>query len=148
MPRPTVAMDGGATDDVVAIERLFTGLEDAFHRQDADAFDARFSADAVQVTAAGQELRGWDEIHAYHRERLQGHTHGLRVDLDVVNAAFLSTEVAVVHTLQTTTAPGGERRNAGTWTLAKRGGDWWIFAAHQTNVVDLPLGWGAAPSGG
>lgn len=130
-----------AKDTITAI---FARLEDGFHRQDADIFDSDFAQDAVQVTAAGQRMSGWDTIHQYHKERLEGHAHGLRVVLKVDSIGFLTPAVAIVHTLQeTTTGDGDVRRNSGTWTLAERDDKWWICAVQQTNVVDLAPGWDA-----
>ena len=129
------------------IKEVFTDLEDGFHQQDADVFDSHFSRDAVQVTAAGQRMLGWDEIHRYHRERLEGHAHGLTVALQVESVGLPAPTVAIVHTLQETTTPdGGVRRNSGTWTLVERNGGWWICSVQQTNVVDLPPGWPADES--
>ncbi|GAA2358520.1 hypothetical protein GCM10009854_41180 [Saccharopolyspora halophila] len=126
------------------IEAVFRGLEDGFHRQDAEVFDGHFAQDAVQVTAAGQRLSGWDAIHRYHEERLGGHARGFRVRMNVEECGLLAPDVAVAHTLQETTTPDGDvRRNSGTWTLVERDGAWWVCAVQQTNVVDLPPDWNA-----
>lgn len=135
-----------STDESVTsrIKAVFRRLEDGFHQQDADVFDGRFTRDAVQVTAAGQRLRGWEAIHRYHQERLEGHAHGLRVELKIMSIGLLAPHVAMVHTLQETTSSDGDvRRNSGTWTLVERDGDWWICAVQQTNVVELPPDWDA-----
>lgn len=136
--RPTAAT-GDVDDETAArIRAVFARLEDAFHAGDADAFDDQFTRDAVQVNAAGQRLVGWSVIHRFHKERLEGHSAGLRVALRVEAIALVATDVAVVNTLQETHAPGGVYRNAGTWVLVERDGTWWISTAQQTNVMELP----------
>ncbi|SDS33152.1 conserved hypothetical protein [Brevibacterium sandarakinum] len=142
--RPTGLIDNSDKRARSEITSVFKRLEDGFHQQDADIFDAHFSRDAVQVTAAGQRMTGWDAIHSYHKERLEGHAHGLHVALKVESIGFLAPTIAIVHTLQETTAGEGDVRcNSGTWTLIERAGKWWICAVQQTNVVALPSEWSA-----
>jgi uncharacterized protein (TIGR02246 family) len=142
--RPVGMIESPDESMVRKIQKIFTDLEDGFHQQDADAFDRHFSQDAVQVTAAGVRMEGWNEIHRYHKERLEGHAHGLTVSLKVENIGSPAPNVAIVHTVQeTTTSDSGVRRNSGTWTLVERNGDWWICSVQQTNIVDLPPDWSA-----
>lgn len=140
--RPAGLIDHSDERARTRIASVFTTLEDGFHQQDADIFDDHFAQDAVQVTAAGQLMSGWDAIHSYHKERLEGHAHGLHIALNVESIGFLTPTIAIVHTRQeTTTGDGDTRCNAGTWTLLERGGQWWICAVQQTNVVDLTSDW-------
>ncbi len=136
--RPAGMIDNSNMQARSEITSVFARLEDGFHQQNADIFDEHFSRDAVQVTAAGQRMTGWDAIHRYHKERLEGHAHGLRVVLNAESIGFLAPTVAIVHTLQETTVGEGDVRcNSGTWTLIERDGKWWVCAVQQTNVVDL-----------
>lgn len=117
------------------IEEIFTELENAFREADAAGFDARFTEDVVFTAVNGARFVGWDDLHAYHRERLAVPTDGIRTWYEIERVTFPAPDVAMVFFRQPIETAGTERVNVGTWVLVRRDGDWWICAGQNTGVA-------------
>ncbi|MEW1818377.1 MULTISPECIES: SgcJ/EcaC family oxidoreductase [Streptomyces] len=122
-------------DDMRLIEEIFAELGSAFAEHDAARFDERFTADIVFTAVNGVRFFGWEEIHAYHRERLTGHAEGISTWYEIERVTFPAPDVAVVFFRQPVVVSGHERANVGTWVLVKREGQWWISAGQNTGVA-------------
>ncbi len=120
--------------DAVQLQELITGIVEGFNRKDAELLDARFTADAVLVAPDGRMVRGWDELFAYHTERLAHAVVDWSTDISILSVNRLSSDVAVVHVRQDTTTPDRAFSNHGTVVTIERDGKWWIAAFHNTTV--------------
>lgn len=133
--RPETQQAPSDEDDVRRIKELFAELETAFAEQDAATFDARFTADIVFTAVNGTRFTNWDELHAYHRERLTGHADGITTWYEIERVTFPTPDVAVVSFRQPIVVGDHRRANVGTWVLVKRDGQWWVSAGQNTGVA-------------
>ncbi len=124
-------------EDVRLIEKIFADLESAFAEQDAAKFDERFTADIAFTAVNGARFVGWEEIHAYHRERLTGHAGGIRTWYEIERITFPAPDVAVVLLRQPIVVAEHRRANVGTWVLVKREGSGGSRPA-RTRVLPSP----------
>jgi uncharacterized protein (TIGR02246 family) len=100
---------------------------------DAAAFDRRFTADALFVTASGMRLLGWEEIYAHHKQSLDRTPSDVTVRFSVLGLSFPGADAAVAHTRQDYLSEDGGT-NHGTVVLTKKNGSWWICAMQHTNA--------------
>ncbi|MEW1750645.1 SgcJ/EcaC family oxidoreductase [Streptomyces angustmyceticus] len=122
-------------DDARLIAEIFSDLGSAFAEHDAAKFDERFTADIVFTAVNGTRFFGWEEIHAYHNERLTGHAEGINTWYEIERITFPTSDVAVVFFRQPIVVSEHMRANVGTWVLVKREGQWWISAGQNTAVA-------------
>ncbi|WP_046472328.1 SgcJ/EcaC family oxidoreductase [Allosalinactinospora lopnorensis] len=121
--------------DVRRIKEVFAELEAAFAEQGAAGFDGRFTADIVFTAVNGRRFHGWEESHAYHKERLENHADGIRTWYEIDRITFPAPDVAVAFVRQPVATPVDERTNVGTWVLVKKNGQWWVSAIQNTGVA-------------
>lgn len=133
--RPAAHDTPADDEDVQQITEIFTELESAFVEHDAVKFDGRFTSDIVFTAVNGHRFHGWEEIHAYHKERLEHHAEGIRTWYEIDGITFPSPDIATAFVRQPVTTPEGERTNVGTWVLTKKNGTWWICAIQNTGVA-------------
>lgn len=132
--RPAAQTETVADDDVREIEQIFAILEAGFNDKDAGVADSRFTSDTVLTTPAGEVVSGWDDLYAYHVERLTGPAADWHISIHVVSIVPVAPDVAVVRMKQDMTMSHGSFVNHGTAVMVKRNGNWWIAAMHNTNV--------------
>ncbi|MGK8522852.1 YybH family protein [Nocardia asteroides] len=120
--------------DAEQLQELISGIVEGFNRKDAEILDARFTADAILVAPDGRMVNGWDELFAYHTERLAHAVVEWSTDMSILSVHQLSSDVAVVHVRQDTTTPERTFSNHGTVIAIRRDGKWWIAAYHNTTV--------------
>ncbi len=133
--RPSAQDMPAHDEDIRQIKELFTELEDAASAHDADAFNARFTADVRFTVGDGRRFLGWEEIHAYHKERLDHHTEGFRTSIEIDDMIFPAADAAVVSARQHWAHPRDSGVNASTWVLAKNYGTWWVCTVHNTRIT-------------
>lgn len=133
--RPVTEKQAPDEHDVRAIEELFADIQAAFAEHDVVKFDARFTADVVFTAVNGRRFHGWEEIHAYHRERLEHHADDITTWYEIDHITFPEPTVALVFLRQPMVTPGGRRANIGTWVLVKRDGTWWFSAMQNTGIA-------------
>lgn len=127
------ATDGKGDTD--AIEDIFVELTTAFAERDAAKFDHRFTEDAVFTAVNGRRFTNWQDLHAYHKDRLANHADGIRTWYEIERIIFPGPDIAVVAIRQPLHTSNGVRANVGTWVLVKRNGQWWVCAVQNTGVA-------------
>ncbi|WP_459547422.1 YybH family protein [Nocardia sp. X0981] len=132
--RPTAGIVEPETTTEAEIETLFRTLEAALEAEAAAAFDQPFTEDVVFITPAGAILRGWDELHAYHRERLGG-SPDARAHFELLALRLLTPDHAVVNVEQTLHTAEFSVANRGMWVLVERDETWWVGSVHNTNIA-------------
>jgi uncharacterized protein (TIGR02246 family) len=125
--------------DARAIRTIFDDLEAAFSEHDASKFDSRFTSDIIFTAVNGQRFHGWDDIHSYHKERLENHADGIRTWYEIDAITFPAPTVAIAFVRQPVVAADAKRSNVGTWVLTKKSGRWWVCAIQNTGVVAPPM---------
>ncbi|WP_459547826.1 YybH family protein [Nocardia sp. X0981] len=120
--------------DTEQFQELITGIVEGFNRKDAEVLDARFAADAVLVAPDGRMVRGWEDLFAYHTERLADAVVDWSTAMSILSVNKLGSDVAVVHVRQDTTTSDRAFGNHGTIVMVERDGKWWIAAFHNTTV--------------
>ncbi|WP_410582607.1 SgcJ/EcaC family oxidoreductase [Amycolatopsis sp. lyj-108] len=133
--RPLAHDIPGDEEDIRAITAVFTELEAAFAEHDAAKFDARFAEDVIFTAVNGVRFTGWDDIHAYHQERLEHHAEGIRTWYEIDRITFPAPGAALVFVRQPVRTEHGTRSNIGTWVLSKKDGQWWVAAIQNTAVA-------------
>ncbi|SFT81404.1 conserved hypothetical protein [Actinopolyspora lacussalsi subsp. righensis] len=133
--RPKAHHDDDHEEDLHAIRKVFDELETAFVEHDAAKFDDRFTADTVFTAVNGVRFQDWQELHEYHKERLENHADGIRTWYEIEQVIFPRSDVAIVCLRQPAISQAGRRANVGTWILSKLDGQWWICAAQNTGVA-------------
>lgn len=133
--RPEVHTTPVNDQDLAKLQALVADIEDGFNRKEAAVLDRPFSADAVVVVPDGRMIRGWDELFAYHTDRLANVVSTWKTRISVLSAVMPGPDTAVLHFRQETTTPDGGFANHGTVVAIRRDGRWWIGALHNTNIV-------------
>ncbi|MEU0538730.1 SgcJ/EcaC family oxidoreductase [Nocardia sp. NPDC005978] len=134
--RPEVFTAAVSAEDRAQLHALITHLEDGFNSKEAAVLDRPFARDAVIVVPDGTLIRGWDDLFAYHTERLANAASTWKTQIRMLSVAMLDRDTAVAHFRQDTTIHGGAFANHGTFVAVRRSGAWWIAALHNTNILD------------
>ncbi|MFC9972406.1 SgcJ/EcaC family oxidoreductase [Spirillospora sp. NPDC127200] len=82
--------------DRAAVTAVISALVDAWDRNDADAYAARFTEDATYVTFVGTRYQGRREIAESHRVLFAKFLKGTRLADEIVDVRFLGPDAAVV----------------------------------------------------
>lgn len=125
--------------DIEEISGIFRELIAAFDRHDAAGFDRRCTDDIIFTAVNGARFTTWDDLHAYHQERLTHHADGIETWYDIEQIVFPTPDIAVVAVRQPIVTVDGARANVGTWVLVRRAGDWWVCAIHNTGVAPASM---------
>jgi uncharacterized protein (TIGR02246 family) len=116
-------------EDERAVRALLARLVDAWARGDAEAYADCFTEDSDYVTFNGIHLRGREENREIHAALFRGVLKNTKIDAPVTDLAFLSPEVAVVHT-----AGSARGKSLQTFVIMKRDRQWRIRAFQNTRV--------------
>jgi len=131
--------DTTVTDDK-AVREVLAGIRAAWAANDADAFAARYTADAVVVLPGGTYRTGREEIRAHMKAGYAGPMKGTRgvdepelVRLIGDDAAIVISTAGILLPGETVLSP--ERLRRATWVLSKQDGRWAVEAYTNTPVV-------------
>jgi uncharacterized protein (TIGR02246 family) len=132
----TVDSSTVAKDDARTIPQR---LIEAWATNDAGTFAELFTDDATLILPNDVYLSSREQVRAYMASGFGGPMKGSRVVGSPLglrylgdDAAILVTQGGVVYAGEEGVAPENEIR--ATWVLAKRDGDWFIAAYHNTRV--------------
>jgi uncharacterized protein (TIGR02246 family) len=128
-----------ADDDEADIRALYQQAMNGWNMGNGDAFAAPFAEDADLVGFDGTHLKGRPEIASFHQHLFDTYVKGTRLVGKVKSVRFLSTDVALMHTVGGTVMPGQsdidpERNSVQTIVATKKRNDgrrWWHIAAFQ-----------------
>jgi len=125
--------EGGIAGDITA------GLAAAWNEHDMHAFASMFLDDAVFINVAGRCLRGRREIEQVHAAAHAGPFKTSALSAWVEDARSLGPDVMIAHVrseLRGDDRMRGQARTAlMTLVIERRGAQWKIIAAHNTNVA-------------
>ena len=88
------AADDGSAQDKAAIAKNAEAFVAAFHKSDAKALAAFWTADGDYTTVTGRRLKGRDEIEAAYRQFFADHKN-LKVRIESDSLRFIAPDVAV-----------------------------------------------------
>jgi len=123
-----------------AVRELFEDLKGCWARGDADAYGALFTADADYVAFDGSRSRGPEEIAAAHRPLFEKWLKGSRLTGGIDSIRFVTTEVALVHSVGAVLLPGRQtphpsRLSHRTLIAARQSdGQWLLTAFHNSRI--------------
>jgi uncharacterized protein (TIGR02246 family) len=125
--------------DMASIRETVAELERAQRDEDAAAFAALFTSDAVWVTARSRRVTGWREISVFMQSVLPEAMRESAATYEVVLVVFVRPDVAVVSvrerpvTRDSGTADGRSEGSA-LYVMTREGGRWLIAAGQNTLV--------------
>jgi uncharacterized protein (TIGR02246 family) len=127
--------DAVTIPDTSAVSAVLDEVYAAWAAGDADAFVARYTAQATAVLP-GSYLPDRDAIHAAMMEAFAGPLRGSRGIHQVQSARFPSREVAIVISKGGIQFAGqasvaAETRSVDTWVLIRPNGTWQVEAFHN-----------------
>ena len=136
---------GQVPRDEAPIRAIASQWEKAWNQHDMKALAQLFTDDADFVNVAGRHWKGRAEIEARHQERLVQFKDSTWTTRRVA-VEFLRPEIALVHVdwgLKGDTDPDGTKRQPRDgvflWVVVKKGAQWQIRAAQNTNVGNPPI---------
>jgi uncharacterized protein (TIGR02246 family) len=125
--------------DEAAIRELATRWERAWNRHDMKELFSFLTEDADFVNVGARHWKGRQQIEAEHTSRLKQFSESTWTVKNVA-VQFIKPDVALVHvdwTLKGDKEPDGTPRpprgGVFTWVVVKKGSDWWLRAAQNTN---------------
>jgi uncharacterized protein (TIGR02246 family) len=124
-----------AIRDKAALAGLFDRLIEGWNREDADAFAAVFTDDAIFVAFDGTTLLGRRQIAAFHKPLFKTHLKGMRLSARIGEIRPLTSDACAVLMMGATTLPGKDepsssRDSVQTLTAVRQDGQW-AFATFQ-----------------
>ncbi|MFG3532374.1 SgcJ/EcaC family oxidoreductase [Streptomyces sp. NPDC047917] len=128
------------TEETAAVRAVIASLIDAWQRHDAQAYGARFTADATYITFVGTYYQGRADIVESHRTLFEKHLKGTRLADEVLDVRFHGPDTAVVTGRGDTYRGSRPQRltKIQTYTLVREGdGEWRIAAFHNTKRKPL-----------
>jgi len=118
---------------------LAAGLADAWNHHDMPAFAGLFHDDAAFVNVAGAYLHGRGEIERTHAAAHDGLFRDSNLTAWPQDARSVGPDVIIAHVRSELRgddrAPGGVRQAIMTLVIERRGSQWKIVTAHNTNVL-------------
>lgn len=128
-----------AADDEAAIRNLYQQLVDGWNAASGDAFAAPFEEDGDLVGFDGTHFKGRQEIALFHQHLFDMFLKGSRLVGKVRSVRFLTSDVAVMHTVGGTVMAGQsdlepERNSVQTLVAVKRNGKWSLAAFQNTRA--------------
>lgn len=129
-----------AADDEAAIRNLYQQLVDGWNAASGDAFAAPFEEDGVLIGFDGTHFKGRQEIVLFHQHLFDMFLKGSRLVGKVRSVRFLTSDVAVMHTVGGTVMAGQsdlepERNSVQTLVAVKRNGKWSLAAFQNTRAT-------------
>lgn len=129
-----------AADDEAAIRNLYQQLVDGWNAASGDAFAAPFEEDGDLVGFDGTHFKGRQEIALFHQHLFDMFLKGSRLVGKVRSVRFLTSDVAVMHTVGGTVMAGQsdlepERNSVQTLVAVKRNGKWSLAAFQNTRAT-------------
>jgi uncharacterized protein (TIGR02246 family) len=126
--------------DEAAIRALYQQLMDGWNAASGDAFAAPFEEDGDLVGFDGTHIKGRQEIALFHQHLFDMFLKGSRLVGKVTSQRFLTSDVAVVHTVGGTVMAGQtdlepERNSVQTLVAVKRNGKWGLAAFQNTRAT-------------
>jgi uncharacterized protein (TIGR02246 family) len=128
--------------DETAILDLIEAMAAAWHRGDAEAYGARYQADATFTNVFGDFYAGRQDFDRRHEEVFAGIFKGTTLSMQIRKLRFLRQDIAVADIV--TTLAGAKRRPPGVevgadgalrsallMVLTKERGQWGIAAYHN-----------------
>lgn len=128
-----------AADDEAAIRNLYQQLVDGWNAASGDAFAAPFE-DGDLVGFDGTHFKGRQEIALFHQHLFDMFLKGSRLVGKVRSVRFLTSDVAIMHTVGGTVMAGQsdlepERNSVQTLVAVKRNGKWSLAAFQNTRAT-------------
>ncbi len=129
-----------AAAEEAAIRALYRQLMDGWNAGSGDAFASSFEEDGDLVGFDGTHLKGRQEIALFHQHLFDMFLKGSRLVGKVRSVRFLTSDVAVMHTVGGTVLAGQtdlepERNSVQTLVTIKRNGKWNIAAFQNTRAT-------------
>lgn len=129
-----------AADDEAAIRNLYQQLVDGWNAASGDAFAAPFEEEGDLVGFDGTHFKGRQEIALFHQHLFDMFLKGSRLVGKVRSVRFLTSDVAVMHTVGGTVMAGQsdlepERNSVQTLVAVKRNGKWSLAAFQNTRAT-------------
>jgi uncharacterized protein (TIGR02246 family) len=121
-------------EDDQAIRALLVKMCEAWAMGNGSAYAACFTEDSDYVTFNGIRLRGRRENAELHDALFRGVLKGTRIAATVESLAFLSDDVALVHTLGT-----GRKKSRQTYVVVRREEGWQIRSFQNTRLQPLSV---------
>ena len=116
-------------------------MSDAWSRGDALAYADCFSRDSDYVTYNGMRLRGRKENAELHDALFRGPLKGTRLWVTIESLAFLSSDVALIHTVGSGAKRGQvnsrRRKSIQTLIVVKQDEQWSIRSFQNTRIRAL-----------
>jgi uncharacterized protein (TIGR02246 family) len=121
---------------------LAAGLAAAWNQHDMHAFASLFHDDAAFVNVAGRYLRSRGEIEQVHAAAHAGPFKNSALTARAEDARSQGPDLIIAHVRSELQGddrvPGQVRRTLMTLVIERRGGQWKIIAAHNTNIAAPP----------
>jgi uncharacterized protein (TIGR02246 family) len=125
-------------DDVIAIRSLLDRLRETWAAGDALGYADCFTEESDYVTYSGMHLRGRKENAEVHGSLFRGVLKGTRLSTVMESLVFLSTDVALIHTVGSGAQRGRERspsrKSIQTMVAVKRDQRWRIRSFQNTRI--------------
>jgi uncharacterized protein (TIGR02246 family) len=121
-------------EDDQAIRALLVKMYEAWAMGNGSAYADCFTEDSDYVTFNGIRLRGRRENAELHDALFRGVLKGTRIAATVESLAFLSDDVALVHTLGT-----GRKKSRQTYVVVRREEGWQIRSFQNTRLQPLSV---------
>jgi uncharacterized protein (TIGR02246 family) len=139
--RTTQTPPPNAADDD-AIRAIHQQMIDAWDASSGAAFAAPFTDDADVVAFEGTHLQGRQEITAFHQQAFDTVVKGSRLEGEVKFVRFLSSRLAVMHSVIRVTLPGYTAASPGRdsmqlYVVTNRDGEWRAEAVLNARRVTL-----------
>ena len=131
-----------SVEDAETLQALLTQFVVAWQANDAKALGDLFAEDGTLVLPGDLYLKSRAEISGYMARAYQGPYKGTGVFGTPVNIRLIGGDTAVLITEGGVLAPGEtevapKRQIRATWVCVKQGGEWRVFAYHNS-PVNLP----------
>ena len=135
--------------DLAAIRNITIGMDEAWHRGDAEGFAARFAADAGFTNVLGLTYYGREAFRERHNPIFKSIYKGSTTKLTIAKLRFIRPDVAIADTDAELTGYGalppglrpgadGVMRTKLQMVFVKETDGWWIASYHNVGVTPLP----------
>lgn len=126
------------TPDVIAVRSVIDRMRDTWAAGDATGYADCFSQDSDYVTYNGMHLHGREANAQLHGALFRGVLKGTRISARIEGLAFLSPNVALIHTAGAGAQRGREssprRKSIQTLVAVKQDQQWRIRSFHNVRI--------------